>query len=334
MSAAMGDAMRVATFNLDCFGAGTAAAPDADTRIPALRNALTRLRADILCLQEVNAQSDPTRRRRPRSLEALDHLVRGTIYEGFDWCVSIGQDRHGPLDVHNLMVLSRYRIGEHRQFWHDMVSPPVHRSATADPPPDPPFEHRWDRPVIYAALELDGKPPLHVFNLHLRAPLAAFVPGQKASPFIWKTARGWAEGFYLATLKRVGQALEARFAVDAILDADPEARIIVCGDMNADAFEMPVRILRADVEDTGNPGLADRMLVPVERIAPEADRYTVIHAGHKYMLDHILVSRALSETCRKVEIHNADLPDEVFDEDALGDALGSNHAPLVAEFDI
>lgn len=334
VSVPMGHTMRLATFNLDCFGARAASRSAADARVSALRDALAGLRADVLCLQEVNAQTDRTKPGGPRSLEALKRLIDGTVYESFDWRTSTGRSRRGPMDVHNLVVLSRYRIGEHRQIWHDLVPPPVYRSATADPPQTEPSEHGWDRPFVHAVLEPDGAHPLHVLNLHLRAPLAAFVPGQKQGPFAWKTARGWAEGFYLATLKRVGQALEARFVVDTILDADPEARIVVCGDMNADAVEMPVRILCADTEDTGNPGLADRMLVPVERIAPEADRYSVIHAGHKHMLDHILVSRALADRCRKVEIHNSDLPDEVFDEAALGDTWASNHAPLVAEFDI
>ena len=326
--------MRIATFNLDGFGTRPGSAAANDARIPALRDSLAKLRADVLCLQEVNAQSERRNRGGPRSLDALDALIKGTDYQSYDWCVSTGADRQTPLDVHNLVVLSRYRISERSQLWHDLVPPPLYRPVTAEPPQARPVEHRWDRPTCYALVEFEHGPPLHVFNLHLRAPLAAFVPGQKIAAFEWKTARGWAEGFYLATLKRVGQALEARFAIDRILDDDPDARIVVCGDMNADSVEMPVRILCAEVDDTGNAALADRALVPIERIAPDADRFTVIHAGRKHMLDHILVSRSLSARCRKVEIHNVGLPDEVFDEAALGDLWPSNHAPLVAEFEL
>ena len=330
----MGTPLRVATFNLDGFGPRTVGDTAADSRIPALRSAFERLNADVLCLQEVNAQSERAGHGTPRSLDALDRLIQGTIYESHDWCVSTSPDRRAPLDVHNLVVLSRSPIRDHRQFWHEMVPPPIYRPATADPPATEALEQRWDRPALYAMLETDGGRPLHLFNLHLRAPLAAFVAGQKEGAFAWKSARGWAEGFYMSTLKRVGQALEVRFAVDAILDTDADSWIIVCGDMNADAFEMPVRVLRADVEDTGNPALAPRMLEPIERLAPEADRFSVIHAGHKHMLDHILVSRGLSQRCRKVEIHNAGLPDEVFEESTIGESSPSNHAPLVAEFDI
>lgn len=326
--------MRVATYNLDGFGGRDRSTDLTGQRIPALRAALTRLDADILCLQEVNAQIDRQRRGSARSLEALDRLLAGTGYENFHWCVSTGGPDTGPLDAHNLVILSRYRISEHRQFWHEMVPPAVHKPVTSDPPAAESVAHKFDRPIVHAVLEPEDGRALHVMNLHLRAPLAAFIAGQKKSAFVWKTARGWAEGFYLATLKRAGQALEARLAIDAILDADPDARIVVCGDLNADLSEMPARILRADADDTGNAELADRTLIPVERIAPEADRYSVIHAGHKHMLDHILVSRALSDACGKVEIHNTNLPDEVFDAAVSGDSWASDHAPLVLELNI
>lgn len=322
--------LRVATYNLDGLG-GRTFVPGAP-RFHALRGVLFDLEADILGLQEVNAQA--ARAGRGRTLAALDELVRGTDYEGFHRSMTTLRDGHGPLDVHNLVILSRYPLKDRRQFWHDLVPAPVHRPITAEPSARALDAQCWDRPILYAAVDIDGGKPLHLFNLHLRAPLAAFIEGQKETAFAWKSVRGWAEGFYLAALKRTGQALEARLAVDALLDKDIDARIIVCGDMNADLVEMPVRLLAAAVDDTGNPALADRALFSIERIAPEADRYSVIHAGHRHMLDHILVSRVLSKTCRRVEILNRDLPDEVFDEEALGEIWPSNHAPIVAEFEI
>lgn len=327
--------MRIATFNVDCFGAGRSSSViDIDeARIAPIRAAFEGLRADILCLQEVNAGLDTAHGRRVRTLEALDLLIRGTRYEPFHWCVSTLRDGSGPLDVHNLVTLSRYPILEHRQLWHDLVPPLAYAPVTAAPTTDR-LEVEWDRPVLYASLKLDGGQTLHVLNLHLRAPLAALIEGQKMSPFEWRSAEGWAEGFLVASIKRAGQALEARLAIDLILDADPDALVLACGDMNADLFETPVRILRADVDDTGNAGLEPRMLRPVDSIAPDASRYSVVHAGHRFMLDHILASRALWTACRGIEIHNEGLRDEIFDEPARGEAVASNHAPLVAEFGI
>ena len=45
---------------------------------------------------------------------------------------------------------------------------------------------------------------------------------------------GWAEGFFAAAIKRAGQALELRLAVERIFDAEPNAVIAVCGDFNAE----------------------------------------------------------------------------------------------------
>ncbi len=98
---------------------------------------------------------------------------------------------------------------------------------------------------MHAEIDLGDGPSLHVFNLHLRAPLAAVIPGQKSAPFEWKSVPGWAEGYYLAALKRSGQVLEERLAVDRIFDQDPDARIAVMGDFNADDHQAPLRLLCA-----------------------------------------------------------------------------------------
>src|SRR5690606_7740334 len=144
----------------------------------------------------------------------------------------------------------------------------------------------WDRPALYAAVDLGGGRTLHVVNLHLRAPLASHVPGQKESAFAWKSVSGWAEGFFLAAMKRAGQALEVRLFLEGLFDREPRPLIAVCGDCNAEDREMPLRILRAEVDDTGNDCLGPRSLVPVERTTPKQRRYTVLHAGRAAMLDH------------------------------------------------
>ena len=104
---------------------------------------------------------------------------------------------------------------------------------------------------------------------------------------------GWAEGFFLAAVKRAGQALEVRLLVDRLFDADADALIVVCGDFNADVHEVPVRTIRGDEEDAGNPHLAARTLVPVERSLADSRRFSVVHHGRPQMLDHLLVSRPL-----------------------------------------
>lgn len=324
--------VRIATFNLENLDEGPDFEPTLESRARILRPQLARLDADILCLQEVNAQKKAGKGG-ARELRALDRLLEGTGYAGFNRVHSLLANRRGPLDVQNLVILSRYPIAWHRQYWHTLVPPPSCELVTADPPAEGAQPVAWDRPVLHAAIETGAERLLHMFNLHLRAPLAAMIPGQKEAPFVWKTVQGWAEGFYLANIKRSGQALEARLAVDAVFDGEPDALIVVAGDLNAELREMPLRILRGKEEDTGNGALADRVLVPLERAAPESRRYSVLHGGLPSMLDHVLVSRAALAHFRTVEIHNEALEDELAGFAAVRKSPESYHAPVVAEFD-
>lgn len=323
----MTERIRLATFNLENLDDGPGATVPVGERIAVLRPQIERLEADILFLQEVNGQ--PVRS--PRTLAALDALLAGTALADFHRAATESPSG-GPMDKQNLVILSRWPIRERHQVLHDLVPPPQLADVTAAGADGTSRPLRWQRPILHAAIELPDGALLHAINLHLRAPLAAFVEGQKLGPFSWKTSAGWAEGFWRAAVQRNGQALEARLLVDAILDEDSEALIAVCGDFNCEAAEMPTRILMAASEDTGNNALARRSLAPVEAVVPADRRYTVIHAGRHLLLDHMLVSRPLLGALVSAEIHNAGLGDEMVGYANAGTTGESFHAPLVVEF--
>ena len=322
---------RIATFNLESLDDRPDVAPPLAARIAVLRPQLLRLKADVLCLQEVNGQRPPGGG--PRQLLALERLLAETPYAGFHLISSSrvsGPDseaERGADAVHNLVILSRHPFGSTEELRHHLVEPPTYRPKTARPAVGREQAIEWDRPILAAAIELAAGRRLHVVNLHLRAPLAAPVPGQKKDAHTWRSVSGWAEGFFLATVKRAGQALETRLFIERIFDHDARALVAVCGDFNAEARQTPLRTIRADPADTGNAALEARALVPLERTLPESQRFSVVHGGHKEMLDHVLVSRALLDCYRHVEVHNEGLADELSD---AGPA--SHHAPLVAEF--
>lgn len=320
---------RVATFNLESLDDRAADGDFAD-RVAVLRPQLQRLRADVLCLQEVNAHART--KHGPRDLTALDRLVAGTEYQHFHRVVSLNRGGVHPADRHNLVILSRLPVIAQGQLWHDLVAAPSYRPATALPRPMEAAAVEWDRPILHAVLEGPGGHRLHVVNLHLRAPRAAWLAGQKEAHGRWQSVAGWAEGFFLAAVKRAGQALEVRLLVESIMDAESEALIAVCGDFNSDDREAPVRTIRGDEEDTGNGHLAARMLVPVERTMAESQRFSAIHHGHKVMLDHILVSRPLLGWYLGTEVHNEALGDELASPAAIWASPDSYHAPVVAEF--
>jgi endonuclease/exonuclease/phosphatase family metal-dependent hydrolase len=320
--------MRIATFNLEDFGGSRAGAPDLETRLAVLRPQLERLRADVLCLQEVNTVKTAGERR----ASALERLIEGTPYAGHRLVLGTGPTRRRPADVHNLAVLTRLPVRAAEDIRHDLVEPPRWRPGSADPPIEAAQELAWDRPIQHLTLDLPDGRPLDLFNLHLRAPLAAPIPGQKAGPFRWKTVSGWAEGFFQSAVKRAGQALELRLAIERVFDARPDALILVCGDFNADDHDTALRLACAGEDDTGAGTLATRVLTPVARSLPADRRYTVLHHGRPLMLDHILASRMMFGHLTGVEIHNEMLDDELIAYRRIDRPPESLHAPMAAEF--
>src|SRR5690606_7179652 len=117
---------------------------------------------------------------------------------------------------------SRWPIRRWRSLRHELVPAPLIRKVTARPAGDHPEMVEWDRPILHAAVALPEGRMLEIINLHLRAPLASPISGQRQAPLKWKSTAGWAEGFYLSNVKRAGQALEARLVVDSLFDEDPD----------------------------------------------------------------------------------------------------------------
>ena len=328
----MTQTLRIATFNLENLDDRPQGAIDFDDRLAVLRPQLLRLRADVLCLQEVNTHS--TAKGGPRLFSSLDRLLEGTEYEGWQRVTSLNRGGKHPADKHNLVIVSRLPVLSHDQVWHDLVAPCSWRPTHSLPAPSAAEPVEWDRPILHAVLRLPEERRLHVINVHLRAPRAVWLVGQKERFGRWLSLGGWAEGFFLAAVKQAGQALEVRLLVERILDAEPDALITVCGDFNSSDREAALRIIRGDEEDTGNGHLAMRMLVPAERTLPEAVRFSAIHHGRPVMLDHILMSRPLLGWYRGAEIHNESLGDELVSPASIHGTPESYHAPVVAEFSL
>ncbi|PVB61568.1 endonuclease [Labrenzia sp. 011] len=323
--------MKLATFNMESFGGDRFDALALQPRLDALRPKILELEADILCLQEVNAQKTPASPK--RQFQALDLLLSGTPYSRYHRAASERAPGKGPGDRHNLLVLSRYPIASAESLYQARANPPLWQPTTADPAFDKPQPVEFDRPVLKTEIDLGGARPLHLFVVHLRAPIAANIPGGKTDARTWKSVAAWAEGYQLSVLKQTAQALELRLAVETLFDADEEARVILTGDFNATGETGTLRLLRADPDDTGSPDLASRRLYQLDASLPLDRRRTVIHKGRSQALDHILASAALTHRTVDVRVFNEGLADEVLDADG-DEQAGSFHAAMRAQFDI
>jgi endonuclease/exonuclease/phosphatase family metal-dependent hydrolase len=322
--------MRIATFNLESLDLPPKAAMPLEARAEVLRPALERLQADILCLQEVNGQHVPGQR--DRALVALDQLVAGTAYAGYVRAATTGPGGRGVADVHNLVTLSRYPIRAHRQVLHDLAEPVRRQPITADPRPADAVPVCFDRPLLVTDIELPNGQTLTIVNLHLRAPLASSVAGQKLEPFVWRTVGGWAEGYFLSAMRRAGQALELRLVLEQMFDAQAHPLIAVAGDFNAEDHEVPLKIIIGAEEDTGNGALSGRSLVLLDRAIASDMRWSVLHHGRPQMLDHMLASRALHARFGGIDVHNETLSDELVGYTRHARSAATFHAAVIAEF--
>ncbi|MFE7330273.1 endonuclease/exonuclease/phosphatase family protein [Streptomyces sp. NPDC057565] len=327
--------IRIATFNLENFDETPVdTRPLLAERIALMKPQITRLRADIACFQEVHGQERPGQ---PRDLIALKELLAGTNLDGAP-LVSTKPDDDAVFDVRNLVIATHLPVIKHQQLKNDLVAEPRYQRLTANPPDPEPVPVGIERPVLHAQIDIDHAAPgrlLHVITVHLKSKLPTEIPGQVINPKrgVWGTADGWAEGSFLSSMKRMSQALEVRRLVDQILHDDPDARIIVAGDFNAEPQEIPVLAICGNVEDTNNSDLATKVLVPLEHTIPNDARYTLFHHGRGQMIDHMLVTRNLLAHYRGSEIHNEILHDEslAFADDSKFPE--SDHAPVVATFD-
>jgi len=86
-------------------------------------------------------------------------------------------------------------------------------------------------------------------------------------------------------VQRHQQAQEVRGFVDQILAVDPNAAVVVLGDLNDFDFSQTTSILTSG-----------GALVDLPATLPAAERYTYVFEGNSQVLDHILLSRTLSTT--------------------------------------
>jgi endonuclease/exonuclease/phosphatase family metal-dependent hydrolase len=320
--------IRIATFNLENLDDGPAVKPPLAERVGIMRPQLERVNADILCLQEVHSPGATG----ARTLAALDTLLTDTHYAGFHRAVT--HTTAGEFyDMRNLVILSRFPILQTAIIRDSDGPQPSYQMVTAVPADTTANKLNWERPLLYVQIDLGQGRTLHLINVHLKSKLASTIPGQKLNNYTWKSVSAWAEGSFLSSMKRVGQALQARMLIDTIFDQHGlDALIAICGDFNAEADEVPLKAICGPVEETGNPAHAPRIMVPCENNVPPSARYSLFHLGKGNMLDHIIASRPLIRYFHVAEIQNEALPDEsgAFRTDVQFPE--SDHAPVVAEF--
>ncbi len=324
--------LRVATFNVENLD-NTGSKPSLQERKKVLTPMIIRLNADIICFQEVHGQEIPGGK---RELLALKELLKDTQYENYHFSTTTVQNGDNVYDKRNLVTISRFPISDFKQYKNDFLPPPVYKTVTEIPTPVEAEKIGLERPFLYSKIQVNNS-DFHIINVHLKSRLPTPIKGQSQSNQYstkWNSAAAWAEGSFISSMKRVGQALEVRMFLDTLFKADENAKIIVCGDFNAHPEEVPVQAICGNVADHRNIDLKHMEMIPCENTIPDSSRYTYLHHGNKRLLDHLLISRNLLAFYRKSEIYN-----EILSDESIAGAYDtkfpeSDHAPFISEFEI
>lgn len=325
--------MKIATFNIENLdGSSDEFNPRLAIRLPVLRSMLKRMDADILCLQEVHGQELPehTPANPQRELSALETLIVDTPYTHFHTVHTVNSSGQA-YDKRNLVILSRWPIVQIDQYKHDYLDKLEYKKTT-EIPEESVKDVTWERPILHAQVDVPELGIVHVLNLHLKSRLSSNVKGQKENNYTWKSAAGWAEGYFLSSIKRVGQALETRVLLDKLFENDKHANVVVCGDFNAEPGEVPVEAICGRVENTGNPELRHTVMLPCSLAVADSVRFSHLHHGQKNLLDHMLISQSMYSLFAEAHIFNENLHDESLPFAGDSKFPESDHAPFVATF--
>lgn len=98
----------------------------------------------------------------------------------------------------------------------------------------------------------------------------------------------WQQPVRSSETARHEQARAVRSFVDELLAVDPQAKVVVAGDVNDFEFSDTAQILVDTLEGSGSTAMTD-----LPRTLPASERWTYVYEGNSQVLDHILISPAL-----------------------------------------
>ncbi|MEM8724081.1 MAG: endonuclease/exonuclease/phosphatase family protein, partial [Pseudomonadota bacterium] len=127
-------------------------------------------------------------------------------------------------------------------------------------------------------------------------------------------------------LSRAAQAAAVNAQVDTLLAANPDAQIVVAGDLNEFQFEEPLEVLTGELDFDGatvSPG-SETVLENLTFGLDPDDRFSVLFQGNAQALDHILATGNLAADAQIDAVHT---------NTPLGNP-NSDHDPFLALFNV
>ena len=299
---------------------------------------------DVVSLQEVQDNNGPTDNGVTSAdltlqtlVDALNAAAPAGVHYAYIDNPFIGNDANGGEPGGNIRTAFLYRTdrvgfvdGSLRTIGADgqAISNPDERAPDGNGDQqtnaDNPFFD--SRPPLVASFTFNGQ-VVTVVNNH-------FTSKGGSAPLLGSDQPPFSAG----EVQRAAQAQAVNTFVDSLLASDPDARIIVGGDLNEFQFEEPMQVLKgtATISNYDVPGddpfdaVADytpggtAILNDLQDLLPADQRYDYVFEGNSETLDHVLVSNGLLDGAQFDVVRiNAEFADQT-----------SDHDPLVARFEI
>ena len=297
---------------------------------------------DIISLQEVQDNDGPgnangsTVTSASQTLQMLVNAINAAAPDGVEYAYIdnpfIGDDTNGGEGGGNIRTAFIYRVdrvdfvdGSLKTIAAD-GTPITDPAGNADQQTNPDNPFYDSRPPLIATFEFNGEEVTIVNNHFTSKGGSGALYGSDESPL---------NG---GEVQRAAQAQAVNNFVDSLLANDPDAKIVVAGDLNDFEFEEPMSVVNgtgsiSNYDVPGDDPIAatanytaggEQVLHDLLETLPADERYDYSFEGNAQSLDHVLVSNGLK---------NGAEFDVVRINSEFGDQT-SDHDPLIASFDI
>ncbi|WP_210602859.1 endonuclease/exonuclease/phosphatase family protein [Brevibacterium oceani] len=307
----------IGTWNLEnLFRPGDDSGPKSsqeyESKLDALASTITDLAPDVLAVQEVGD---------PHALDDLAERLKGT------WRTALAEPDARGIRVGFLSKSALTKVEEISDF-PDGLSPVQvdDEGGTIE---------QMGRSALKARIRKGGA-TIDIVSVHLKSKLLSY-PGGRFSP---RDEDERARYSVYALHRRAAEASAVRAGAVELLGGDGRAnRVIVAGDLNDEPQAATTQILLgpggSEFGTTGfdraDKGDADRMW-NLEQLIPEKERFTRIYRGQRELIDHILVSHALTDSVESVTTGGVDISSVSDSPGRRNAAEASDHRPVVATF--
>jgi predicted extracellular nuclease len=286
---------------------------------------------DIVALQEVQDNDGATNSAATSASTTLQMLVDainaiapdGVTYAFID-NPFIGDDSNGGQPGGNIRTAFIYRT-DRVSFDPDSLATVgadggVVTAPSIDQQSDPDHPFFAARPPLVATFTFNGEDVTVVNNHFTSKGGSAPLLGSDQPPFD------------AGEVQRAAQAQAVNNFVDNLLAQDPDAKIVVAGDLNEFPSEEPIDVIKgtATISDYDSPGSDPffatatynpgglQILFDLLELLPEHERFDYVFEGNSQTLDHVLVSDALNgDALFDVVRINAEFADQTSDHDPL-----------------